>query len=192
MIMEWTDKIMLGIFGSSTDVGIYAVSAKIASVTILSLFAINSIVAPKFSEFYTKNKLDKLFETVKYANKLILLTSLPIAIIIFLFPEQILNIFGSEFASGKLALLILTIGFLFNALSGSVGYLLQMTDNQKTYQTIILISALLNVILNWFLIPRFGVNGAAFASMISMIFWNLSSIIVVKRKFGFFTIRFFN
>ncbi|MDG1719049.1 MAG: polysaccharide biosynthesis C-terminal domain-containing protein, partial [Flavobacteriales bacterium] len=42
-------------------------------------------------------------------------------------------------------------------------------------------------ILNLILIPKYGVNGAATASMSSLIVWNLSMVLVVKKKFGFYT-----
>ena len=62
-----------------------------------------------------------------------------------------------------------------------------MTGNQNIYASILLIGALLNIVLNLILIPLYGINGAALASMSSLIVWNLSMVLVVKKKFGFYT-----
>jgi Na+-driven multidrug efflux pump len=71
-----------------------------------------------------------------------------------------------------------------------------MTGNQNIYGAILLLGALINVGLNLILIPESnplsdygirGINGAAFASMCSLSFWNLSMVLVVKKKFGFYT-----
>ncbi len=53
-----------------------------------------------------------------------------------------------------------------------------MADNQKTFQNVILVAALLNVGLNYLLIPKYGINGAAFVSMVSMIFWNITLVLI--------------
>ena len=62
-----------------------------------------------------------------------------------------------------------------------------MTGNQNIYAKILLFGAILNVLLNLILIPRYGINGAAIASMSSLTVWNLSMVLVIKKKFGFYT-----
>ena len=62
-----------------------------------------------------------------------------------------------------------------------------MTGNQNIYASILFIGAVLNIVLNLILIPLYGINGAALASMSSLIIWNLSMVLVVKKKLGFYT-----
>jgi O-antigen/teichoic acid export membrane protein len=77
-------------------------------------------------------------------------------------------------------LMILTVGQFVNAAAGSVGYILQMTGHQKFHQNVILIGTIMNITLNWILIPVYGLVGAAIASAIGMIFWNVFFSIKVK------------
>ena len=114
-------------------------------------------------------------------------SSLPLVIVFFIFPEFLLGLFGEEFKVGVTAFIFLSCGRLISSFSGSVGNILQMTGNQNIYAIILLIGAILNVVLNLILIPLHGINGAAIASMSSLIVWNLSMVLVVKQKFGFFT-----
>jgi O-antigen/teichoic acid export membrane protein len=77
--------------------------------------------------------------------------------------------------------MILTVGQFINSASGSVGYILQMTGHQKFHQNVILIGTILNIILNWFLIPLYGIIGASIASVISMFFWNIVFSLKVRK-----------
>jgi O-antigen/teichoic acid export membrane protein len=79
------------------------------------------------------------------------------------------------------ALIILCVGQLFNAFSGPVGIILQMTGNQKIYQNILFVAAVINITLNISLIKDYGINGVAFATAISLSFWNISAFIYSQR-----------
>lgn len=190
MTMSWIDKIMLGYLSTDAAVGIYSVAFKTAQLTQITLFAVNSITASKFSEYFSKNNMQSLKMIVENSSKLIFWSSAPILLLLFIFPEQILAIYGTEFIAGKYALLLLTAGAFINSISGSVGYLLQMTGNHNLFLKIILISAIINVLLNAVLIPKYGINGAALASMISMAIWNLTSSIFIKHKYKILTLYF--
>lgn len=187
-INGYTDTIMLGIFTTEKEVGIYNVVLKLAAANSFILAAINSISAPKFSELHGTGNHKRLKELVQKSTKLIFYTSLPLIVLFFAFPEILLKMFGPEFIEAKYALYFLTVGSFINAISGSVGYLINMTGKQHVTKNILLTGALINVTLNYFLIPLYGINGAAFASMISMAFWNLTMVLYIKSKFGFLTI----
>jgi O-antigen/teichoic acid export membrane protein len=188
MIMGWTDTLMLGFFCSEEEVGIYSIALKISLLTSITLYAVNTIAAPKFAELYGKKDSDGLRQVAQNSSKIIFWSSFPLLIFFILFPKLILSFFGNDFRAGSNALIILSFGQFINAVSGSVGYILQMTGKEKIFQYIILIAALINITFNFFLIPRFGINGAAFASMISMIFWNLSSVVYIKLFLGINTL----
>ncbi len=190
LVMGWADTIMLGIFRSEREVGIFSVALKISTVTSLTLMAINSIAAPKFAELYSKGDMDGLQGIVRQSTRMIFWTSVPVLLCILLFPKIILGIFGEEFEAGVYALLLLAAGQFVNAISGSVGYLLQMTGNQKLFRNIILIAVVINIALNALLIQRYGINGAAVSSMISMIFWNLAAVFSIKKLLGLRTYYF--
>jgi O-antigen/teichoic acid export membrane protein len=184
LIMQWTDTVMLGMFRTEAEVGIYNVALRVAALTSVSLIAVNSIAAPKFAEFYGNGDMKGLENTVRHSTKLIFWSSLPVLVALFFFPSLILGIFGSEFRAGVYALLMLAAGQFVNAFSGSVGFILQMSGRQKAFQNIILTAAAINIALNAALIPRYGINGAAFASMVSMAFWNIVAVCYISRNLG--------
>lgn len=184
LIMGNIDTIMLGIFSSTENVGIYNIAFKVASLMILSLTAINTIIAPMFSELYWSNKIEDLKKVIKFSSKLMFWTSVPVFVVLIVFPEFVLGIFGNEFEIGKDALIILAIGQFINAVSGSVGFLLNMTGKQHIFRNIVLMATLINLILNFILIPKYGIMGAAIATMISVAVWNIVSVVYIKLKYN--------
>jgi O-antigen/teichoic acid export membrane protein len=154
----------------------------------ITLMAVNSIASPKFAEKYANKDIDGMGKTAMQSAKLIFWTTIPLAAILLLFPKFFMGLYGKEFLIGFEALRWLIIGRIINAFSGSVGNLMQMSGQQKSFMNILVIGSIINIMLNYFLIPIFGINGAALASVASLSFWNLTMVYVVKRKFGFSTI----
>lgn len=186
-IMAWTDKLMLGSMSTLEEVGIYHTAFKLSMFAAVALMSINSIASPKFAEMYAKNDMKGLRKIVRQSTKMIFWTSVPLVIIFFMFPEFLLGLFGEEFKVGVNAFILLSCGKLFSSFSGSVGNILQMTGNQNILAKILLFAAILNIVLNLYLIPKYGIDGAALASVISIVVWNSGMILAVKKKLGFYT-----
>ncbi|WP_456399498.1 flippase [Persephonella sp.] len=188
LIMGWTDTIMLGIFRTEEEVGIYNVALRVSMITSITLMAINTIAAPKFAEFWGKGDIKGLARVAQQSTKLIFWTSFPILLLFLIFPKPILGIFGEEFRAGAVALMILTVGQFVNAAVGSVGYILQMTGKQKIFQNIIFLASIINLILNFVFIPKIGIIGAAIASAIAVSFINIIPFFLVRYYYGFYTL----
>lgn len=186
MVVLQTDVVMLSSMSTLGNVGIYSIVMKLALLSSFIITSINTIIAPKFSELYYNDNINELKNVSKKSTKLIFYATLPISIILIVFGEELLRIFGEGFRVGSFALVMLAIGQLVNAMSGSVGYFLNMTGHEKTLNKIVLLGAISNIILNILFIPEYGINGAAFASMISMILWNIIASVYVKKQFGFY------
>ncbi|OMH40827.1 flippase [Desulfurobacterium indicum] len=188
-IMGWTDTFMIGVFKTTRDVGIYNVVLKLSTLISIVLFSINSIAAPKFAEFWGRKDLKGLAKVARQSARLIFWMSLPILLVFVFFSKQILLIFGKDFIVASSALVILSLGQFVNAIVGSVGYILMMTGKEKTMQNIIFGGTFINVVLNACLIPYYGINGAAIASAISLVFINIVPLFLVKKYYGFYTIN---
>ncbi|RJX18279.1 MAG: flippase [Desulforudis sp.] len=184
-IISETGILMLGMFRSEEEVGYYAIAIKLASLPAFVLQAINSMAGPKFSELFHSDKIEELFHVAHKSAKLIFFTSVPILIGLVALGNPILRIiFGTGFATAYMALILLAVGQFVNAISGSSGMFLNMTGNQNVLRNIMTLAAVINLSLNFLLIPNFGINGAAFSAMISLCLWNLTTVVYIKIKFG--------
>ena len=189
MVMNWTDTIMIGVYMKESQIGIYRLAFKVAALVTFAQFAINSIAAPMFSSFKAKGDMLGLRKMVRNIGYLNVLISVPIFTIIMIFPELLLEIFGDDFKKdGVKPLRILAVASVINALCGPVMYLLNMTGKEKSARNIILVASVLNLVLNLCLIPHYRVNGAATATALSTIIWNLLAVIVVKKEYGFISV----
>lgn len=180
-----TGILMLGIFGTETEVGYYAIAIKLATLTTFVLTAVNAMTAPKFSELYHANQMGDLFYVAKKSAKLIFAVITPILLLLLIFGRPLLIFaYGQDFVVAYPALVILIIGQFVNSISGPTGMFLNMTEQQKIYRNIMGVAAVANIGLNFWLIPWLGMNGAAIAAALSLCSWNVAILIYVKRKFG--------
>ncbi len=187
-ITNWSDTFILGIMDSTENVGIYNVALRIANLTSLSLLAFTSMSAPKFAEYYGNNDMKSLRRITNHTTKLIFWTSIPVLVIILLFPSSIMGIFGEAFEVGGLTLVFIAIGQFVNAISGSVGSFLKMTGRQTFFRNVMILTMVSSIGLNILLIPEYGINGVAFATMLTTIIKNLSFVYYIKRHFNIMTL----
>ena len=190
LIMGKVDLFMLANMTSSDKVGIYNIVLKLSMLAYMGLMAVNSIAAPKFSEIHSSGDIDALKKIVQQSTKTIFWVTFPVILLFLIFPDTILGVFGDEFKLAAMALIILSISKMFSAISGSVGTFLQMVGKQNVFQNILIFTAIINIVLNYLLIPKYGIDGAAFASAISGVIWNVLMIIYIKKNFGFYSIYF--
>jgi O-antigen/teichoic acid export membrane protein len=95
-------------------------------------------------------------------------------------------IFGPGFQAGAAVVAIGAVAQFFNCAVGSVGYLLLMSGNQLQLVKIQAVNAVLMVVLNVLLVPRFGIKGAALAAALTVVSTNLWSLVVVRRTLKLF------
>ena len=102
-----------------------------------------------------------------------------------------MGIFGNSFKSGAFILVILALGQFINVITGSVGYLLMMSGNERLLRNNIIFIAVLNLTLNLLLIPKYGILGAAISTSVSLALQNIISMVIVKYRLGIWTFPLF-
>jgi O-antigen/teichoic acid export membrane protein len=184
-IIEHTGVIMLGILRTNIEIGYYAIAVKLSSIVSFILIAISAMAGPKFSELYQYDKIDELFLVAKKSSKIIFWITTPLLLSFIVFGLPIIKIvFGEEYVVIYPALLILVIGQFISSASGATGLFMNMTGNHKVFSNIMILAAIINIGLNAFLVPYYGINGAAIAAMVCIAFWNITILIFIKTKYS--------
>ena len=178
-IMQSVDIIILTAYEGFESIAYYSVAVKLATVTALALMSVNIVVAPKIAEIYSTNDFEKLNKLINDSARIIFVISIPVLIILFVFSDFMLGLFGENYVLAREALLLLLGGQFFSSLCGPGAVYLNMTGKQKKLNTILILGLGINVILNLVLIPAYGIEGAAVATLISMIFWNSLIVAVI-------------
>jgi len=181
-IMQSIDIIILSIYEGFDQIAYYSVSVKLAMVTTLALMSVNIVIAPRIAEIYEKQKLQDMQQLIKHSTRIIFFISLFVLSILFLFSQEILSLFGPDYIKANQALLFLLAAQFFNAVSGPGAIYLNMTGRQKTLNKILILGLIINISLNFYFIPVEGINGAAKATLVSLIIWNAITTLLVYSK----------
>lgn len=177
------DLLILGSLKSPADVGVYAVVVRVAGLVTLTTATVNTIISPRISTYFHGGERVRLQRLLGASAHRTFLLCLPLALVLIFTGGPLLHLaFGAEFTRGWTALAILAFAQLLSVMCGPVGVTLYMTGQEGIANRIFTASALLNVILNFAFIPRFGIEGAAVATSISLVAWNLALWAVVRRR----------
>ena len=174
--LSQTDRIMLGYLSTLKNVGIYNAALVIATQTAIFLSAFNFIFAPIIADLYNRKEIDQLSELFKITTKWTVILTLPVFLGLLFFATPIMGLFGPEFKNGWLVLSILASAQLVNAGVGGVGYILVMTGHQWLEAGNSIVLGGINILLNFWLIQRYGALGAAVATGLSLAAINLARL----------------
>jgi len=186
LVLGYADTLMITYFMTEADVGYYQVAWKLVMFNKFFKNSITSTAAPKMSELYHAGEMGELERVAKKTTMLMGYTIFPMLLLLIAFGKPILGgLYGPEFMAGYMAFVWLCIGQIITASVGHVGMFMNMCGKQKLYMNIVLISALINLVGNWILIPRIGIVGAAYSNLASVLFNHIVATIYMKRIFGF-------
>lgn len=181
VLLLWSDKIILGIFESEVNIGVYDIVTKIAIVITFTYEAINSILAPKISDSFHKDDHVLLQKNIRFSVRTTFYSGLLIFLGILIFHRPVLGFLGEVYFTGIFALMVLCFGKIAISLFGPVSDILQMTGHQKAYSRIMFGTLILNLVLNYFLIKAYGINGAAIATSFAFLCMFFISHIYIKK-----------
>jgi O-antigen/teichoic acid export membrane protein len=187
ILLNWTDVLMLGKFESERNIGIYNASFKLGYLTLFFVTAMGALIIADVAKFYTVKDFGMLKKTINKATQLTIFFTLPVALTLIFFSEYLLGFFGSEFKEGRIALILITLGAFFNAATGNVDQILNMTGNEKKVIQVMVVGFLFNVALNFLLIPKYGYEGAALSSFLVNVIVNTIFVFVIRKRLGFYT-----
>jgi O-antigen/teichoic acid export membrane protein len=183
MAMRRIDRIMIGMFSDSAAVGIYSVASNIAYQLTAIFLAFNWVFSPMVADLFHKQQTEQIEQLYKTSARWSFILSFPLLMIIVFCSKLLMGIFGAEFVAGWQTLIILAIAFLSDNIGGYCGTILKMTGKQDTDFLFNLSMLGLNVVLNYFLIRKFGALGAAIATGIAIFVVNVIRTFNVYRLF---------
>ena len=166
--MHWMDILMLGYFTDATTVGLYHPAARTAGLLQALLLSFLSIYAPMMAQFHSEGDRNKMVDTYKLVSRWLLMCAIPISAVFIIFPGKVLLLFGPEYLPSAKILVILTWATFIQAIFGAAGPTLSMSGHTKLVLWNTIGAFLLNFGLNIFLIPKYGIIGAAIATLISL------------------------
>jgi len=180
-IILWLDTLLLGYFKTPEAVGLYSAASPLAKFISDPLGLMLLIYTPVATGLYSKNLMAELRRSYTISTKWIVSLTLPFFLVLFLFPEAVLNLFfGSTYVSAALALRILSLGFIINNLFGPNQSILLALGESKFLMWTTVAAVITSIILNVILIPPLNIVGAAIVMAISI---NVIKIIIAIKVY---------
>jgi O-antigen/teichoic acid export membrane protein len=189
-IYVWTDSIMLSIFKGEIEVGYYNVAYRLVLALLIIPVGFNIAVYPILSRNYlVKNSRNLMNSIISKYFIIMLLLVFPIAIGTSLLADRIIFlIFGAEYFPSVIILQILIWSLVFTFMNAPFVKLFESINMQVLVMKITGISALINVVLNYFLIPKYSVIGASIATLITEAIVSIA-LMYIGLKLGYFNVN---
>ncbi len=185
-LLGQADKILIGFYLNAREVGIYSVAAALVIFVPIILQSVNQIFSPTIAALHSRGEHELLGRMFQTLTKWILGFTVPLAAVMAIFSRPLMSIFGNDFAVGWAILMIGALGQLVNCGTGSVGFLLLMSGNQRRLIQIQAVMALVMVGMNLALIPHWGITGAAVAAAATNVLSNIWYLWAVHDTLGLF------
>jgi O-antigen/teichoic acid export membrane protein len=181
-LMNRTGVLLLGWFGRTNDAGVYSLVFNIAFVVALPRTAVNTLFAPTISSLFTRNERTMMQLLVARAASWMLSAAACIALVLAALAEPLLAWFGPGFEGGVPALRILLLGQVIVSSAGSQLYVMIMTGHERSAAALLVASAGANLLVCVVLINLVGLTGAAIATTVTLIAWNLAMAAFIWRR----------
>jgi len=189
-VFYWTDTFVIGLFKDPLAVGLYNAAVPIVLLLEFGPELFMQLFFPMINREYGKKNFGMIKQLSQQLGKWIFILNLPFFVLIFLFPGAFINLlFGKEYLAASTALRILSVGFLFSSFSNIQNRILSMGGRTKIIFIDLSIVALFNFGLNVFLISKYGLEGVAFSTTLSLILLTLTLTIQARHYLGILSIK---
>lgn len=180
----WASTLVVGAVLTTGAVGIYNSAARTALLATVIVVAFNSIFSPIIADLYGRGLMRELEKLYKDVSRWLFTGNLAFFLGTVLLAKDVMSVFGPKFVSGWPVLVIIAGAQMFGASVGSTGRVLAMTDRQRVIMYATMGTVLLNLVLNFLLVPRYGIIGSAVATAVAMAATNFVTLLAVKRSLG--------
>jgi O-antigen/teichoic acid export membrane protein len=168
-LFRWSDTFLLSYFRSAAEVGVY--NAALRTTLILNLLAASctALYAPIIAEHYHHGRKQEVQMILCTMIRWCLSLTIPIVFVMAFLSKDILSLWGPEFVEGSNALIILGLCQLISIPTILLSFTLLMCGKQVIeFGNVIAVTAV-NITMNLFFIPRYGINGAAVSMLASQL-----------------------
>lgn len=185
MLYTYIDSIILSIIDGNVVVGWYNAAYRLMFIILFIPTSVNTAIFPVMSRFFKKSSKESLNLLYERYFKYMIIIGIPLGFGTTILAENIiLLIFGTGYTQSIIALRILVWAIVFTFAGAPYIQLLQSINKQLIITKISTICLMINIILNFILIPYWSYVGASLATLITEMLI-VTSIILVAQKLNY-------
>ncbi len=178
------DKVMLNQYIQIENVAYYGVAIYIATTIIVPSRAMHQITYPLTAEILNKKDQPALKSLYQKSSLTLFIASGILFVLIITNLNELFLVLPEEYRGGFIIVLLIGLTKVYDSLLGNNNAILYNSDYYRTLLGMGILLAVLVVLLNIWLIPNLGLNGAALATFIAIFIYNTLKLAYVKSKFG--------
>jgi O-antigen/teichoic acid export membrane protein len=184
LFLKRGDLIVLGALGTAHEVAFYTPASRYAALLVLGQAAASMAFAPRMRVLWCTGDRAGLQACLDRMAAISVLFALPLALAFWLVPAPLMALFGGEFIAAVGVLQVLALGQMVNCWTGPIACAVVACDLERPFAVMTAGAAALLLVLLALLVPRFGMIGAAGASLAGIAFLNLGMAGLIWRQTG--------
>ncbi len=179
-----SDMTILGLIKGDYETGLYSTAVRIYTIVNTTIASISLVVLPKLSYYFAGKDYKEIGKLMKYSLNFILVLGLPCIFgLEVIGPQIIVFMAGEAYAGAGLALRILSAAMLCSFIGGWIGNNSFIPAGREDLSLkISVVSALINIVLNFILIPKWGLYAAAFTTFLSELFGMICGFVFMDKN----------
>jgi O-antigen/teichoic acid export membrane protein len=182
-IMTSADTMMVGYFLNPSAVGLYNSVRPFHHALLVFIMSFEFLYLPIVTRFHREGAIKKIDAIYKNSTKWIVFLSFPAVLLLVLFPTDLLRLlFADEYTAAGTVLAILVVGSLTRMIVGLDGTTLQAIGQTQVNLYGSAAGIVANLLLNVVLIPIYGIEGAAIATVIGYMTHNIVEVTAIYRS----------
>ncbi|MBC87496.1 MAG: hypothetical protein CL677_10005 [Bdellovibrionaceae bacterium] len=180
-LIEQVDLLLIGFFEGEKGVALYAVASKVAYLVSFIYVAMTTSLAPKLSRLHHSGDKKSLRQLVNQAGKIMFISAIIVGAMVIGGKDVILNLMGEQYLPVADTLVLLVIAHMLFSFVGLSDSLLSMSGMQTKTFILYLISILSNFGLTVYLVPIYGLLGAAIGHLVAKVIFVIGVKITVRK-----------
>ncbi|HNP32859.1 MAG TPA: oligosaccharide flippase family protein [Flavobacterium sp.] len=176
------DKVMIPQYKEIGQNAIYGLAIFIATVIAAPSRAMTQITAPITAKLMVENKHEELNDLYKKSAITLQVVGGFIMIVIFVNIKEMYHLIPKDYSGGVLAVFLIGISKFYDVLLGNNNSIIVNTHYYRTVLLFGVFTVFLMIVLNMIFIPLYGINGSAFATLLTVAIYNTIKLIFVVKK----------
>ncbi|MES9962301.1 MAG: oligosaccharide flippase family protein [Candidatus Sedimenticola sp. 20ELBAFRAG] len=167
---------ILGAFTNETQVAIYGIAFRLSKFVLFPLIVVNSVISSTVAQLWAQGEEKRLERILRAGTTMQVIPSVVIVLVLVIGGEEILGwLFGTPYAAGTTALLVIIAGQLVSSIVGSPGVLIAMSGNQRVSMVFGITSGVMGIIISMLGVGSYGSVGVAAGVASGVVINNLLS-----------------
>jgi O-antigen/teichoic acid export membrane protein len=176
------DKVMIPQYKDISQNALYAVAIFIATVIAVPSRAMTQIIAPITAKLMVENKHDELNDLYKKSAINLQVIGGFIMILIFVNIKEMYQLIPKDYSGGILVVFLIGLSKFYDVLLGNNNSIIVNTKHYRTVLFFGVFTVVLMIVLNMVFIPLYGIEGSAFATLLTVMIYNTIKLFFVIKK----------